>query len=99
MIPNATQAQTTTSSLIAGLAGYAAAKGWLGLDTGAWTALIVAGIAAWPAIVTRVQALKNTVGKSGAIVVTNSASANALPNNPNVVAASEVTQATLTKAQ
>lgn len=33
------------------------------------------------------QALKDTVGASGAIVVTSSRSADALPDNPNVVAA------------
>jgi hypothetical protein len=33
------------------------------------------------------QALKDTVGASGAIVVTSPSSAEALPNNPNVIAA------------
>jgi len=33
------------------------------------------------------QAQKDTVGASGAIVVTSPASADALPNNPNVIAA------------
>lgn len=99
MVPNSTQVQASTATLISGLAGYAAAKGWLGLDSASWSALIVAAIAAWPAIVTRVQALKNTVGKSGAIVVTDPASASALPNNPNVIAPAEATSTVLSAAK
>lgn len=83
---NSTQLQTTTATWVAGAAGYAAGHGWLGLDAGAWTAVLVAGIAVWPAVVTRLQSLKNTVGHSGAKVITDEVSANALPNNPNVIA-------------
>jgi len=81
---NGTQVQTTASTLVAGFAGYAAGHGWLGLDVGAWTAIGVAALAVWPAVVTRLQSLKNTVGNSGAIVVTSPESANATPN-PKVV--------------
>lgn len=98
MLPNGTQAQTGTAAIIAGLAGYAAGQHWLGLGADTWGqiigAAIVLGTAAWPVIATRVQALKNTVGKSGALVVTNAASAEAAPS-PNVVAASQVTSAAL----
>lgn len=87
MLPNSTQLQTTASTLVAGFAGYAAGHGWLGLDVGSWTAVALGAIALWPAVVTRLQSLKNTVGNSGAKVITSPASADALPNNANVIAA------------
>lgn len=87
MLPNATQVQTTTASLASGFAVYAADHGWLGLDVGAWGALAAAAIAVWPFVVTRLQSLKNTVGNSGAVVITSAESAKALPNNDNVIAA------------
>lgn len=102
MLPNSTQAQTTAATVVAGAAGYAAGHGWLGLDNSAWglifTALTILVPAVWPAVVTRLQALKTTVGNSGALVVTNAASATASPS-PNVVPASQVSSATLAKAQ
>lgn len=89
---NKTQLQTTAASLIGVAAGYAAGHGWLGLSVGDWTTILTSGIAVaaviWPAIVTRAQSLKDTVGKLPATtVVTDPASASALPNNPDVVAA------------
>ena len=88
---NGTQVQTTLASLVAGFAGYAAGHGWLGLDAGTWAtvagALVTAGIAVWPAVVTRANSLKNTVGSmKNTTVVTDAASAAALPDNKDVVA-------------
>lgn len=96
---NSTQIQTTSAALVAGLAGFAAGHGWLGLNAEQWGAIFVALIAAWPAVVTRLQSLKNTVGKSGALVVTNTASANALPDNKNVVSPGQVTAGSLETAK
>lgn len=87
---NKTQLQTTVASLVGIVAGYLAGKNVLGLSLSDWTtiltALVTAGALVGPAVFTRVQALKDTVGKSGAKVVTTAESANALPNNPNVIA-------------
>lgn len=99
---NSTQVQTTSAALVAGAAGFAAGHGWLGLDAGTWgqvfTALGVAVVAVWPAVVTRLQSLKNTVGNSGAKVITDAASANALPDNPNVIAATPAIAAAVKSA-
>lgn len=88
---NKTQLQTTTASLVAGFAGYAAGHGWLGLDAGTWAtvagAVVTAGIALWPAVVTRANSLKDTVGKlPSTTVITDAASAAALPDNKDVIA-------------
>jgi hypothetical protein len=88
---NKTQLQTTAASLVGVAAGYAAGHGWLGLTVTDWTTILTAVVAAgavlWPAIVTRAQSLKDTVGKLPATtVVTDKASADALPNNPDVIA-------------
>lgn len=103
MLPNSTQAQTTLASLVGVAAGFAAGHGWLGLDAASW-GTIFAGLFAtaavvWPAVVTRLQSLKNTVGNNGAKVITDAASANALPNNPNVIAATPEIAAAVAKAQ
>jgi hypothetical protein len=89
---NKTQLQTTLAPIIAIVAGAFAARGWHGLGTADWTtiigSLVAAGAILWPAIVTRAQSLKDTVGKMPkTTVVTDSASANALPDNPDVIAA------------
>jgi hypothetical protein len=89
---NKTQLQTSTAALVGVAAGLAAAHGWLGLDTAAWTtvisSLVAAGAVVAPAIVTRAKALKDTVGKMPkTTVVTDKASADALPDNPDVIAA------------
>jgi hypothetical protein len=89
---NKTQLQTTAASLVGVAAGYAAGHGWLGLGVGDWTAVfgavVAAGSVLWPAVVTRAQSLKDTVGKLPATtVVTDKASADALPDNPDVIAA------------
>lgn len=100
---NTTQSITTTSALVGVLAGYAAGHGWLGLDLGSWTvvigALVAGGAVIVPAIVTRAKALKNATGNlPGTTVVTDKASADALPNNPDVVAATPAIVAAIAKA-
>jgi len=89
---NKTQLQTTAASLVGVAAGYAAGHGWLGLDVGDWTTIFGAaaavGAVLWPVIATRAQSLKDTVGKMPATtVVTDKATADALPDNPDVIAA------------
>lgn len=101
---NSTQLQTTTASLVAGAAGFAAGHGWLGLDAGTWgvlfSALAVFIPAAWPAIVTRATSLKDTVGKmKGTTVVTDAASASALPDNKDVVASTPAIVAAIKAVQ
>lgn len=101
---NSTQSITTSSALVAALAGYAAGHGWLGLDLGSWTVVIgaiVAGSAVVvPAIVTRAKALKNTVGNMDrTTVVTDPKSAAELPNNKDVVAVTPAISAAIKAAQ
>ena len=102
-ITNKTQLQTTTAAIVAGAAGYAAGHGWLGLDVGGWTtilgSLVAVGAVLWPAIVTRAQSLKDTVGSlKNTTVITDKASAAALPNNPDVVAVTPEIAAAIKKA-
>lgn len=101
---NSTQLTTTSAALVATAAGYAAGHGWLGLDAGAWglifgsLALIVPILA--PALLTRAKALKNTVGNMDhTTVVTDAASAAALPNNKDVVAATPAIVAAIKAVQ
>lgn len=101
---NKTQLQTTAASLVGIAAGYAAGHGWLGLDVGAWTTImgsvIAIGAVLWPALVTRAQSLKDTVGKmSNTTVITDRASADALPANKDVIAATPEIVAAIKKAQ
>jgi hypothetical protein len=101
---NSTQLQTTTASIVAGAAGFAAGHGWLGLDASAWGSIFAAGAvllpALWPAIVTRAKSLKNTVGNMpGTTVVTTAADAAALPGNKDVVAATPAIVAAIKQAQ
>ncbi len=89
---NKTQLQTTAASLVGVAAGYAAGHGWLGLGVADWTTImggaVAIGAVLWPALVTRAESLKDTVGKMPATtVVTDKATADALPNNPDVIAA------------
>jgi len=89
---NKTQLQTTAASLVGIAAGYAAGHGWLGLSAGDWTTILTAAVTSgavlWPALVTRAQSLKDTVGKMpSTTVITDKASAAALPDNPDVIAA------------
>lgn len=89
---NKTQFQTTAASLVGVAAGYAAGHGWLGLNVTDWTTImggvVAIGAVLWPALVTRAESLKDTVGKMPATtVVTDKATADALPNNPDVIAA------------
>ena len=101
---NKTQLQTTLASLVAAAAGYAAGHDWLGLGIGDWTtvfgAVAAAGAVLWPVMVTRAESLKDTVGKMAATtVVTDKATADALPNNPDVIAATPEIIAAIKKAQ
>jgi hypothetical protein len=101
---NKTQLQTTAASLVGVAAGYAAGHGWLGLGTGDWTtifgAVAAVGAVLWPVIAARAQSLKDTVGKMPATtVVTDKAAADALPNNPDVVAVTPEIAAAIKKAQ
>lgn len=89
---NKTQLQTTLAPIVAAIAGAFAAKGFLGIGAADWStilySLISAGAIVVPAIVTRAKALKDTVGKMPkTTVVTDKATADALPNNPDVIAA------------
>lgn len=100
---NKTQLQTTAASLIGVLAGYAAGHGWLGLSAGDWTTIlgsvVAVGSILWPAIATRATSLKDTVGNlPKTTVVTDAASAAALPNNPDVIASTPEITAAIKKA-
>lgn len=88
---NKTQIQTTFAPLIAALAGFLAGKGFFGFDAQTWIAILggIGSLAAiiWGAVATRPQALKDTTGGlANTTVITDKASADALPNNPDVVA-------------
>lgn len=88
---NKTQLQTTLAPLIAAIAGFLAGKGVFGLDSATWATILgsigALGAAIWGAVATRSQALKDTTGGlPNTTVVTDRASAAALPNNPDVVA-------------
>lgn len=100
---NKTQLQTSTAAFVSLAAGYAAGHGWLGLNAADWTtvfgALVAAGAVVAPAIVTRAKALKDTVGHMPATtVVTDKATADALPDNPDVIAATPEIVAAIKKA-
>lgn len=89
---NKTQLQTTLAPLVAAVAGFLAGKGIFGFDAQTWISILggVFALAAtvWGAVATRPQALKDTTGGLlNTTVVTDAASAAALPNNPDVVAA------------
>lgn len=89
---NKTQLQTTLAPLIAAIAGFLAGKGVFGLDAATWATILgsfgTLAAVVWGAVATRSQALKDTTGGlANTTVVTDAASAAALPNNPDVVAA------------
>jgi hypothetical protein len=92
---NKTQLQTTIAPLIGVLAGFLAGKGVFGLDAATWATVIgsLAGTAAiiWGAISARKTALTNTVGNlPNTTVVTDKATADALPANASVVSNTDV---------
>lgn len=100
---NKTQLQTSTAALVGVAAGFAAAHGWLGLGVGDWTTIlgsvVAIGAVVAPAIATRAKALKDTVGQMPATtVVTDKATADALPDNPDVIAATPEIVAAIKKA-
>lgn len=101
---NKTQLQTSTAALVGVAAGFAAGHGWLGLSITDWTTILTALVGAaaviGPAIVTRAQSLKDQVGSlPNTTVVTDAASAAALPDNKDVVAATPEIVAAIQKAQ
>ena len=103
-ITNKTQLQTTAATLVGVGAGYLAGKGYLGLSLTDWTTILTAvigvGSVLWPVIVTRANSLKDTVGHmKNTTVVTDKASAEALPANPDVVAATPEIVAAIKKVQ
>lgn len=88
---NKTQVQTGAASLIGVLAGFLAARGYFGFSIADWTTIIGGivsiGAVIWPFIATRAQALKDTTATlPNTTVVTDKASADALPNNSDVIA-------------
>lgn len=90
---NKTQLQTTLAPLIAVVAGYLAGKG--GIDAATWATVIGSvigtGSIIWGAVATRKTALADTLGKDpGTTVVTDKATADALPANSSVVSNTEV---------
>jgi hypothetical protein len=91
---NKTQLQTTLAPLIAAVAGFLAGKGVFGLDAATWAtvlgSLATIGAVAWGAVAARKTSLADTVGQGGTVVVTDKATADALPANPNVVSSTEV---------
>lgn len=87
---NKTQVQTTSASLIGVLAGFLAGQGYFGLGLSDWTTIIggLASIGAvvWPIVAARAQALKDTTGSlPNTTVITDKASADALPKNKDVI--------------
>lgn len=89
---NKTQLQTTIAPLVAAVAGFLAGKGIFGFDAQTWISIIggvlAFGATIWGAVAARPQALKDTTGGlPNTTVVTDKTSADALPNNPDVVAA------------
>lgn len=103
-LTNSTQVQVGASSMVALVAGYAYGHGWLSLSLTDWTtivtALVTIGPILWPIIKTRAQALKDQTGKlKNTTVVTDKASAEALPNNKDVVASTPAIVAAISKAQ
>ena len=88
---NKTQVQTTFAPLVAAIAGFLAGKGYFGFDAQTWIAIIggigALGATIWGAMASRPQSLKDTTASlPNTTVVTDQASADALPNNKDVVA-------------
>lgn len=102
-VTNKTQLQTTAATIVGVGAGYLAGKGYLGLSLTDWTTLLTAvvtvGSIVWPILVTRANSLKDTVGHlKNTTVVTDAESAKALPNNPDVIAATPEIVSAIKKA-
>ena len=100
---NKTMLMNILTPLIASVATYLASKVPL-FDQATWNTVIsgiaVAGVTSALAYVNRSQALKDTVGHMAkTTVVTDAASAAALPNNPDVVAATPEIVAAVKRAQ
>ena len=92
---NQTSIQTTLAPLVAFLAGLLAGKGLFGFDAATWAPILGAvaafGATVWGAVAARKTALANTVGNmAGTTVVTDAATAAALPDNSSVVSSKTV---------
>lgn len=91
---NQTQTQGGAAAIVAFLAGILAGRGVFGLDAATWSTILGAvlafGAVIWNIVSTRKTAIANTLGGNGTVVVTDAATANALPNNPNVVSKDDV---------
>ena len=103
-VTNKTQLQTTVAPLVGVIAGYLAGAHVLNLSAGDWSLVIsgILGVGAvlWPALVTRAKSLKDTVGNmKNTTVVTDPATAAALPDNKDVVAATPAIVAAIKAAQ
>ena len=91
---NKTQLQTTLAPVVGVVAAYLATRYPL-LDAATWNSLVTsmafAGVALFTGYVTRKTSLTDTVGNlPGTTVVTDKATADALPANSSVVANTEV---------
>jgi hypothetical protein len=100
---NKTMIMNVLTPLIGTAAAFLASKVPL-LDQATWNTLIssvaISGVTAVLAYVNREQALKDTVGHMAKTsVITDAASANALPNNPDVVAATPAIVAAVNAAK
>lgn len=100
---NKTQLQTTIAPLVAAIAGFLAGKGYFGFDAQTWIS-ILGGVGAlvatvWGGVAARSQALKDTTGSlPNTTVVTDKASAAALPDNPDVIAVTPEIASAINKA-
>lgn len=99
---NKTQIQTILAPVIGFVVAWLARKFPL-LDQTTWDTLVssvtFAGVAAVMGILTKKNALKDTVGSMPqTTVITDKASADALPNNPDVIAATPEIRAAINKA-
>ena len=91
---NSTQVQTIITTIGGVIAAYLASKFPL-LDPATWNTLVLAVVGAAVAgiigLITKNTSLKDTVGNmANTVVVTDPASAAALPNNSSVVSNTEV---------
>jgi hypothetical protein len=92
---NQTQFQTTVAPLVAAVAGFLAGKGVFGFDVGTWITVLggvgTIGAAVWGGLAARKTALASTLGNyHDTTVVTDKATADALPTNSSVVSNTEV---------
>lgn len=102
-VTNSTQVQVGATTIIALFAGFAAGHNWLNLSITDWTTLLTAaaaiGAVVWPIMKTSALSLKASVGSMDhTTVVTDKASADALPKSKDVVAVTPEIAAAIKKA-